>query len=434
VAVFVTPGVRCPPRLPTAAWPYPVSVSSVPVHPPTTVRTVALPEQALDPARLPRAGAIAWLHRGEGLLAWGEVARLEISGRDRFTRAAAWWESVCAGLEIVPSDVPGAGPVAFGSFAFDEEAMSVLVVPRVVLGRRDGRTWLTTIGTGSTVTPADPVTAPGSVAWSDGAVSADAYTRAVADAVRLIRAGEAQKIVLARDLVASADAPIDPRHLLSRLAEGFGDCWTFAVDGLVGATPEMLLERTGDTVRSRVLAGSAWRRSGHPDQAAVSASLLVSGKDREEHAYAARSAAEALGPYCADLDVPAEPTVVGLSNVSHLCTDLVGRLAAPVSALELAGALHPTAAVGGTPRATAGELIRRIEGLDRGRYAGPVGWVDAHGDGEWGIALRCAQLSGATARLYAGCGIVADSDPATELAEAHAKFVAVRDALEPGQS
>jgi menaquinone-specific isochorismate synthase len=401
------------------------------------VRTVTLSERDLgaerhlDPARLPRAGALAWLHGGEGLLGWGEVARLEIAGPDRFAHAAAWWESVCAGLDIVPSDVPGAGPVAFGSFGFDDDAVSVLVVPRVVLGRRGGRTWLTTIGDGSTVTPADPVTAPASVAWSDGAVSAEQYTRTVAEAVRLIRAGEAQKIVLARDLVATADAPIDPRHLVSRLAEGFENCWTFAVDGLVGATPEMLLQRTGDTVRSRVLAGSAWRRSGHPDQAAVSAGLLVSGKNREEHAYAARSAAEALGPYCADLDVPAEPSVLGLSNVSHLCTDLVGRLAAPVSALELAGALHPTAAVGGTPTATAGELIRRIEGLDRGRYAGPVGWVDANGDGEWGIALRCAQLSGATARLYAGCGIVADSDPATELAEAHAKFVAVRDALEP---
>ena len=395
------------------------------------MRTVALPEQDLDPARLPRTGALAWLHGGDGLLGWGEAARLEISGPDRFARAAAWWKDVCAGLDVQPSEVPGAGPVAFGSFAFDPDGVSVLVVPRVVLGRRDGRTWLTTIGDGGTVAPTDPVSAPREVAWSDGAVPADAYTRAVAEAVRLIRAGEAHKIVLARDLVARADAPLDPRHLVTRLAERFGNCWTFAIDGLVGATPEMLLRRSGDTVHSRVLAGTAWRRPGRTDQADVSAGLLVSGKDREEHAYAARSAADALAPYCADLDVPAEPSVVGLSNVSHLCTDLVGRLAAPVSALELAGALHPTAAVCGTPTATAGELIRRIEGLDRGRYAGPVGWVDANGDGEWGIALRCAQLDGATARLYAGCGIVADSDPDSELAEAHAKFVAVRDALEP---
>jgi menaquinone-specific isochorismate synthase len=395
---------------------------------------VALPDPgplAADLARLPRDGALAWLHRGEGLLGWGEVARLEISGRDRFARAAAWWESVCAALDRQPSDVPGAGPVAFGSFGFDPDAVSVLVVPQVVLGRRDGRAWLTTIGDGSPAVPTQPIVAPGEVAWSDGAVSAAAYTAAVAEAVRLIRAGEAQKIVLARDLVARADAPIDPRYLLSRLSGAFPNTWTFAVDGLVGATPEMLLQREGDTVRSRVLAGTAWRRPDHAGEAEVAAGLLVSGKDREEHAYAARSAAEALGPYCAELDVPAEPSVLGLSNVSHLCTDLVGRLAAPVSALELAGALHPTAAVCGTPTRTAGELIRRIEGLDRGRYAGPVGYVDANGDGEWGIALRCAQLGGATARLFAGCGIVADSDPETELAEAHAKFVAVRDALEP---
>ncbi|MCW2569821.1 MAG: isochorismate synthase [Mycobacterium sp.] len=409
-------------------------MSSVPVRPPTVVRTVALPDPGplgLDLARLPRDGALAWLHHGEGLLGWGEAARLEISGPDRFARAAAWWESVCATFDVQPTDVPGAGPVAFGSFGFDADAPSVLVVPQVVLGRRDGRTWLTTIGDASPVLPAEPIVAPGHVAWSDGAVPAAAYTAAVAEAVRLIRAGEAQKIVLARDLVATADAPIDPRHLISALADGFGNCWTFAVDGLVGATPEMLLRREGDTVQSRVLAGTAWRRPDHTGQAEIAAGLLVSGKDREEHTYAARSAAEALGPYCAELDVPAEPSVIGLSNVSHLCTDLVGRLAAPVSALELAGALHPTAAVCGTPTGIAGELIRRIEGLDRGRYAGPVGYVDANGDGEWGIALRCAQVDGPTARLFAGCGIVADSDPANELAEAHAKFVAVRDALEP---
>jgi menaquinone-specific isochorismate synthase len=406
-------------------------VSQVSLQPSAVVRTVALPEHEFDPARLPRTGALAWLHGGEGLLGWGEAARLEVSGPDRFARAAAWWDSVCSALDTEPSDLPGSGPVAFGSFGFDPDATSVLVVPQFLLGRRDGRTWLTTIGDGRPEVTADPVVAPQSVAWSDGAVSADAYAHAVAEAVRLIRAGEAQKIVLARDLVARADAPIDPRHLISRLAAGFPGCWTFAVDGLVGATPEMLLQRTGSTVRSRVLAGSAWRRTGDADQAAVSAGLLVSRKDREEHGYAARSAAEALGPFCASLDVPAEPSVVGLSNVSHLCTDLVGNLAAPVSSLELAGALHPTAAVGGTPTRTAGELIRRIEGLDRGRYAGPVGWVDSNGDGEWGIALRCAQLSGVQARLFAGCGIVADSDPASEVAEAHAKFVAVRDALEP---
>jgi menaquinone-specific isochorismate synthase len=393
------------------------------------VRTAALPDQGpLDPARLPRAGALAWLHGGEGLLGWDSFARLEVSGPDRFARAAAWWETLCAGLDVEPGVV--GGPVAFGSFGFTDDATSVLIVPRVVLGRRGDRTWLTTIGDPGTVLPADPLTAPRSVAWSDGAVPADAYTRAVGEAVRRIRAGEAQKVVLARDLVAHADAPLDPRHLVARLGAGFPKCWTFAVDGLVGATPEMLVRRDGDLVRSRVLAGTAWRRAGAPGQAEVDAGLLVSGKDREEHAYAAQSAADTLGRYCAELTVPAEPSVIGLSNVSHLCTDLVGRLANPVSSVELAGALHPTAAVGGTPTATATALIRELEGMDRGRYAGPVGWVDANGDGEWGIALRCAQLDGPQARLFAGCGIVADSDPATELAEADAKFIAVRNALE----
>jgi menaquinone-specific isochorismate synthase len=393
----------------------------------TIARTVLLGNDDLDLARLPRVGGLAWLHGANGLLGWGEYARFEVGGPDRFSRAAAWWRGLCADLLI---DGPR-GPVAFGSFAFSEADISVLIVPEVVIARRDGQVWMTTVGAAPAVRAADPVTAPTSIAWSDGDVSGPEFVAAVAEAVRRIRGGEASKVVLARDLVALADEPVDPRHLLGRLADRFPDCWTFAVDGLVGATPELLLERTGDVVHSRVLAGTAWRHATTDADDAIAASLLTSAKDRGEHDFAARSVAELLHPYCSTLEVPVTPAVLRLPNVMHLATDVVGRLASPISSLELAGALHPTAAVCGTPTQVAQRMIEEIEGVDRGRYSGPVGWIGADGDGEWGIALRCAQVDARTVRLFAGCGIVADSDPETELAEAQAKLVAVRDALEP---
>jgi menaquinone-specific isochorismate synthase len=180
-----------------------------------------------------------------------------------------------------------------------------------------------------------------------------------------------------------------------------------------------------------VLAGTAWHAEGDGiTDAAVAARLTGSDKDREEHDYAARSAAELLRPYCSTLSVPDQPTVLALPNVTHLATEVTGTLRTEIPALELAGLLHPTAAVCGTPTPAATRLIAELEGMDRGRYAGPVGWMDVNGDGEWGVALRCAQVDGARLRLFAGCGIVAGSDPAVELAEAEAKFLAVRRALE----
>jgi menaquinone-specific isochorismate synthase len=209
----------------------------------------------------------------------------------------------------------------------------------------------------------------------------------------------------------------------------------YAVDRLVGATPEMLISRIGGrTVRSRVLAGTLWPDAdgGPVAPAELARRLLDSGKDRHEHALAVESLTAALRPLCIDLDVPDTPDVIALRNVSHLASDVTGILDPddPAGLLRLADAVHPTAAVGGTPREAAVELIAELEGMDRGRYAGPVGWVDGEGDGELGIALRCALLDGPTARLYAGCGVVADSDPDTEVREAAAKMAAVRDALE----
>ena len=252
----------------------------------------------------------------------------------------------------------------------------------------------------------------------------------VADAVTRINAGELEKVVLARDLVVSTDQRLDVRGPLARLAEGYPMCWTFHVDGIFGATPEMLVRRERGLVTSRVLAGTI-RRTGDDDRdLALAATLARSSKDLEEHEYAVRSVADALEPHCSSMNVPEAPFVLHLPNVMHLATDVNGVVHDDATALQLAEALHPSAAVGGTPTKVAVELIEAIEGMDRDRYAGPVGWMDASGDGEWGIALRSALVTDDSVRLFAGCGIVAESDPTAELAESQAKFVPVRDALE----
>src|SRR5690606_21419911 len=244
-----------------------------------------------------------------------------------------------------------------------------------------------------------------------------------------IRDGHLGKVVLARDLTARADAPIDARVLLRRLADRFPGCYTFSCDGLVGATPELLIRRTGDDIESLVLAGTTARGTDPADDRARAARLFNSPKDREEHRYAAAMVRDALAPLRADLTVPDEPELLTLPNLTHLASPVHGRLTADRSVLDVVAALHPTPAVCGTPTDTAMDLIRELEGMDRGRYSGPVGWVDARGDGEWGIALRCAQIDGPSARLFAGCGIVADSDPDAELAEARTKFGPMQYAL-----
>jgi menaquinone-specific isochorismate synthase len=392
---------------------------------------------------LPAEGALAWVRRGEGLVGWGEADRLEVTGPTALADAAAWWADRCARVEVHdPLGVPGSGPVVFASIAFDPEAStSVFVVPEVVVGRRDGQTWVTVTGEADEdravveTSPQEAATSIGRLAYADGALDPVTWCGAVSAAVRRIEAGELAKVVLARDLLVTADRPLDPRRLLLRLAERFPDTWTFAVEGLLGATPELLLRRTGRQLDARVLAGTAPRGAGADDDR-LAAGLEASVKDHAEHAYAVDSLAEALRPYVEELVVPEHPDVLTLPNVRHLSSDVHGRQrdGDATGLLELVGAVHPTAAVCGSPTPTAARVIAELEGMDRGRYAGPVGWLDARGDGEFGLALRCAQLTGADdgrqARLFAGCGIVAGSDPIAELAETQAKLAAFQAALE----
>jgi menaquinone-specific isochorismate synthase len=244
-----------------------------------------------------------------------------------------------------------------------------------------------------------------------------------------------EKVVLARDQIATSTTPIDSRSLLQRLELEYPSTWLFLVDGLVGATPELLVRLSKSLVTSRVLAGTI-RKTGNEDRdLALAASLAKSSKDLEEHEYAVRSVADALEPFCSSTNVPESPFVLHLSNVMHLATDVTGVLnnsAKQADVFTLVEQLHPSAAVCGTPTDLANNFIAELEQMNRERYAGPVGWVDANGDGEIAIALRCGLLSQdqKSIRIFAGCGIVAGSDPANEFAESQAKLMPMRTALE----
>lgn len=380
---------------------------------------------------------MTWIRRGEGFVTLGRAASFRSAGKARFDEASAWWHEVVRVAAVADEvGLPGTGLISLASFAFaDSPGDSVMVVPAVVVGRRGDRYWLTTIGESPvpapTLEPQPAPPAPVDLSYADGSLSGAEWEGVVWEAVLLLNAGDLDKVVLARDLIATAAQPIDVRWPLRRLGATYDMCWTFHVDGLFGATPELLVRREKGLVTSRVLAGTIRRTGNDEHDLRLAATLARSSKDLEEHEYAVRSVADALAPYCSSMNVPEAPFVLHLPNVMHLATDVAGVAHdSGASVLDLAAALHPSAAVGGTPTKVAVELIAEIEGMDRGRYAGPVGWIDAHGDGEFGIALRSGLLEGNQVRLFAGCGIVAGSDPEAELAESQAKFVPVRDSLE----
>ncbi len=407
------------------------------------VRTAVLDDDRplLDLTPLP-AETVAWVRKGDGLIGWGTAVRIEPGpGSGRFLRADAALRDLASETEVDdPVGAPGTGLVGLGSFTFDAKAGgSVLIVPRGVVGRHAGTTWLTTIDPEG----ADPAPGPATVAPRAplrdrprfaGSSNPDLrWLEAVAEAAARIRAGELDKVVLARDHAIWSHEPFDPLDLARRLAQRFPRCHTFVMDGLVGATPELLLRRSGRHIASRVLAGTTGRSDDEVEDAALGAALLASDKDRLEHALAADSVLEVLAPRCTELHHDPEPRLLRLDNVQHLATTFSGELRdteRTETSLEVVAALHPTAAVGGTPRTEALALIQACEGMDRGRYAAPVGWTTPDGDGEWGIALRCAELSGARARLFAGGGIVGASLPEDELQETRLKLLAMQAVLD----
>ena len=407
------------------------------------VRTVELPDTPNLLQLLPAEGGLAWIHgmttNQIGIVGWGEVTRSSFSGPERFSRAQRWWSQQC--LSSV-----GDEPIAFASFAFDKDpGNSVLVIPEVAISRNQTGTKLTvtsyrSISDAQVASVVNEVNRPrvvaqgiNNVTWLPGSRPVSEWQSAVDTAVARINAGELDKVVLARDIVAQLDAPIHLGALLIRLNESFPECWTFCVDGLVGSTPELLIRREGEHVTSRVLAGTMRRSRDTDRDGQLAAELLDSDKDQEEHVYAVESVAAALATHCTDLNVPESPFILRLANVQHLATDVTGELVDAAPALALAASLHPTAAVCGTPTERASQLIKELEGMDRGRYSAPVGWITANGDGEFGIALRCALVETQdrkTLRLFAGCGIVAGSTGESEVAESQAKFAAMKSALE----
>jgi isochorismate synthase len=330
---------------------------------------------------------------------------------------------------------PGCGPVAFGALPFRPGRPAELVVPALVVGKAaDGSRWCTTI-TAPGASPAELTVAeappPSAAAFTiRPGFSPDAFRAAVATGRDAVRAGRLTKVVLARDVLVEADRPLDVHGILLRLKASFGSSYRYSVDGFVGASPELLVERQDRMVRSHPLAGTAPRTGDPATDARLAAQLIASTKDQVEHRVVIEVVNDTLLPYCSYLDWEPEPSIVTVANVQHLGTAVEGRLSAPPpNVLELVRALQPTPALGGHPRADALALIDELEGWDRGRYGGAVGWVDADGNGTWAVAIRCAEIRGRTARLFAGVGVVAGSDPDAELAETQAKLQAMLSAL-----
>ena len=371
------------------------------------------------------------LERGRsGLAGRGVAARVPLAAVD----------ALLAEIEVEDEvGAPGTGPVAFGALPYRAGPSTELVVPEVVWGRTDdGTRWVTTIVEAGAaapdvaVTPPEPLIPPSSVRVAP-ARPADWWCELVARATKAMRdapEGGLSKVVLAREVLVEADAPFDRAVVLERLRRAYPGCFLFHVDGFLGASPELLVSRAGDVVRAQPMAGTAPRGGDPATDARLAAGLLASPTYRREHQITIDMVFDTLIPWCSYLDYEPEPSVVGVANVQHLATMVEGRLSQPApSILELVRALHPTPAVNGWPRDEAAAWIEANEGFDRGRYAGTVGWVDARGNGTFAVSIRCADVAGASARLVAGNGIVADSDPDTELAETQVKLPALLGAL-----
>ncbi len=397
-----------------------------------TARTVPL-DPAVDLARV--AG-------DQGTL-WERAGGISLSGRGVAARVPVSWDGGRPGADVAAllADIESDGPhppVALGALPFLRSDRAHLVVPSVLVRRQpDGSCWLTVTGADRDggdeavddirrrleSAPLEPRGLEPREYRVRSDTERDAWCRLVADAAAAVAAGRLAKVVLARAVKVVPDKINRPGLVARRLKVSHPSCMVFSVDGFVGASPELLVERTGVVVRSQPLAGTTGRPGSGDGDGELGPRLLSSTKERQEHRLAVDAVAAALAPYCDELTVPAVPGVVPIGTLAHLGSLITGRLSPPLpTALDLVGAIHPSPAVAGTPTAAALRYIADVEGLDRGRYAGPVGWVDAEGDGCFALGIRSAHIDGRRARLMAGVGIVAGSDPETELAETDLKF------------
>ncbi|PZS08711.1 MAG: isochorismate synthase [Solirubrobacterales bacterium] len=436
---------------------------------PALVSVTAVCPRAGDPSALvvaSRRTGESWFcleqpeREGCSLAALGSVRALQGAGPDRFVQVArAWGALTASALADAPDGPPGSGLVAVGGFAFAPDggggrswsgyAPASLLVPELSFARRAGRTWLTAnvqvagddtldelLGgvrrrLGELRDEPLPLLDPAPTGRYEvrSPMPPSHYEQAVARAVQMIRGGELQKVVLAREVEVNAPVAHDPAAILGVLREAFPSCYVFAVgrgeSTFVAASPELLVRREGQRASTVALAGSARRSADPAVDAHLGEQLLRSEKDREENAIVARRIVRTLRPHAVWVTAAPEPALVRVANIQHLATPIRAQLTSPVGAIELAGMLHPTPAVGGEPSAAAQASIPTLEGLDRGWYTGPVGWTDMLGDGEFCVALRCALLRGRLAHCFSGCGIVRDSEPAAELAETELKLGAL---------
>ncbi|MFL5823838.1 MAG: isochorismate synthase MenF [Solirubrobacteraceae bacterium] len=397
---------------------------------------------------------------GYAVAGLGCLRQLVGGGDERFVTLSRHWSAVSAAAVADPVQAPpGSGLIAVGGFSFDPQGgqsptwegfpPACLTVPAVSLARGGSHTAVTlNVSVAPDDTPEEIM--QGLAERLDGLRSSalpmldlsptgshelrslmppSHYEHAVAAAVDRIRAGQLEKVVLAREVEVQAPLAPDPAAILGLLRNEFPSCYVFAVGSgeatFLAASPELLVRREGQRASTVALAGSIGRSADPAVDDHLGERLLRSDKDRHENEIVVRAISQMLGPHALWVTAAPEPVLVKVANIQHLATPIRAQLTSPIPAVELAGVLHPTPAVGGHPRERAVELIPALEGLDRGWYAGAVGWTDGTGDGEFCVALRCALLRGALARLYAGCGIVRDSDPPAELAEAEIKLGAL---------
>ena len=380
------------------------------------------------------SASTAFLHQNQGLIGWGEAQRITARGPNRITELDANWRQIVAQATIEDQvNLPGSGLIAFGSIAFADQSNSesVLVIPQLIIGLRDSRLWLTRINIEEKEALAliKKTTTNEPIRFEPGHTTPEQFTQNVVTALDLIKTNAVEKVVLARDLKAEVTSSFNINPAIATLSKKFSSCFTYSVAGLFGSSPELLVQVSHSQVSARVLAGTAGRGTDPGVDQAIGLALHNSTKNRAEHKFAVDSLVTALDELCVEIDADNEPFSLSLPNLWHLASDVHAVLRADSSSLQVVKALHPSAAVAGTPKDKALELIQQIETIDRGRYAGPVGWLGADGDGVWAIALRGAQLEKNILTAFAGCGIVAGSDPEAELQETNLKFKPINEAL-----
>jgi len=365
----------------------------------------------------------------QGIIGWGQALNLATTGANRIAELDRNWKNTVQEATITDSaELQGSGLIAFGSvsFAKDSQVESVLVVPQLIIGCDAGNYFITlvNIDEASAMKLIQKDTFQEPLQFTSGQLSEEQFKSNVVIALDKINSGEVSKVVLARDLVAQATA-FNPNPGLLKLSKKYPTCYSYLVDNTFGASPELLVSVLSNEVKARVLAGTAGRGTDVEVDKAIGEALTNSQKNLIEHKYAIDSLTSALAELCLDIEASREPFSISLPNLWHLASDVTAKLKSDSTSLRLLEALHPSAAVAGTPRENALAVISELEAVDRGRYAGPVGWISANGDGIWAIALRGAHYENNKVRAFAGCGIVADSDPESELAETNLKFKAV---------